>query len=32
MVQFNEKPKRGLAFLQEQGLLSDPLQPDEVGL
>ncbi|XP_056018280.1 Golgi-specific brefeldin A-resistance guanine nucleotide exchange factor 1-like isoform X3 [Ostrea edulis] len=28
--QFNTKPSKGIAFLQEQGLLSDPLDPGEV--
>lgn len=27
---FNQKPAKGLAYLQEQGLLKDPLDPDEV--
>ncbi|XP_078316966.1 Golgi-specific brefeldin A-resistance guanine nucleotide exchange factor 1-like isoform X2 [Crassostrea virginica] len=28
--QFNTKPSKGITFLQEQGLLSDPLDPGEV--
>lgn len=28
--QFNTKPIKGITFLQEQGLLSDPLDPGEV--
>ncbi|KAL4239944.1 G-box binding factor [Mactra antiquata] len=27
---FNQKPTKGIAYLQEQGLLSDPLDPGEV--
>ena len=27
---FNQKPAKGIAFLQEQGLLSNPLDPVEV--
>jgi len=27
---FNQKPGKGIAYLQEQGLLSDPLDPGEV--
>ena len=27
---FNQKPAKGIAFLQEQGLLSTPLDPVEV--
>jgi brefeldin A-resistance guanine nucleotide exchange factor 1 len=29
---FNEKPSKGIAFLQQAGLLADPLQPREVAL
>lgn len=28
--QFNKKPKTGIAFLLEQGVLHSPLNPDEV--
>ncbi|XP_053393405.1 Golgi-specific brefeldin A-resistance guanine nucleotide exchange factor 1-like isoform X2 [Mercenaria mercenaria] len=27
---FNQKPAKGIAYLQEQGLLSEPLDPEEV--
>ncbi|XP_060605825.1 Golgi-specific brefeldin A-resistance guanine nucleotide exchange factor 1-like isoform X2 [Ruditapes philippinarum] len=27
---FNQKPAKGIAYLQEQGMLSDPLDPEEV--
>ena len=27
---FNNKPSKGIAYLQEQGLLADPLDPGEV--
>ena len=27
---FNQKPSKGITFLQEQGLLSSPLDPGEV--
>ncbi|XP_072050985.1 Golgi-specific brefeldin A-resistance guanine nucleotide exchange factor 1-like isoform X2 [Amphiura filiformis] len=29
--QFNQKPSKGIAFLQEQGILKAPLDPDQVG-
>lgn len=28
--QFNQKPKKGIQFLQEKGLLSDPLDNNQV--
>lgn len=28
--QFNQKPSKGIAFLQEQGILKSPLDPDQV--
>ena len=28
--QFNQKPKKGIEFLQEKGLLSEPFEPGQV--
>lgn len=28
--QFNQKPKKGIQFLQEKGLLSEPMDPPQV--